>query len=169
MTRQRRRSISIATECFERIKAYAKPRNIPLSQVVEQALAAVVAGSVPLGPAQSSAARGLATKASRGADNARSSLRLQRVAKHVERTKMRAELRARMQAERAKPAPDQFATPAAIRALQAGPPASRLFPRGAFCGVCAEDCAGALYQEPIGKQDALINVCAKCQGYNRGD
>lgn len=147
--------------------AYAKPRRIPLAQIVEQALAGVVAGTVPIGPAESSSVRGVATKAARGLVSASSAAeRRARLVQVADQMRRRIALRAKLRAElRARKPPQPYSSPAAIRALQAGPPPSRMFPPGAFCGVCAEDCVGELYQEPIGKHEALVNVCPDCKDY----
>jgi hypothetical protein len=36
------------------------------------------------------------------------------------------------------------------------------FPPGSTCALCAELCTGDLHREPLGRDDALVNVCQRC-------
>lgn len=41
-------------------------------------------------------------------------------------------------------------------------PSTPAFPAGAYCALCTGPCVGDLHREPLGKDDALVNVCARC-------
>ncbi len=36
------------------------------------------------------------------------------------------------------------------------------FPPDAVCAICTRPCLGDLHQEPLGRNDALVNVCTGC-------
>lgn len=36
------------------------------------------------------------------------------------------------------------------------------FPPDALCAICTRACVGELHQEPLGRGDALVNVCSSC-------
>jgi hypothetical protein len=36
------------------------------------------------------------------------------------------------------------------------------FPPGAVCAICTRPCVGRLHQEPLGRGDAMVNVCTSC-------
>ena len=41
-------------------------------------------------------------------------------------------------------------------------PVTRTFPAGSTCAICARPCIGELHQEPLGRNDAMVNVCSRC-------
>lgn len=67
---QSRRSISIQRELYDQLGALAEREHIPLSQLVGQAIAALLAGAVPLQPARRVAELGAETLARRAAARA---------------------------------------------------------------------------------------------------
>lgn len=68
--RQSRRTISLQRELYDQLCALADCESIPLSQLVGQAIAALLAGAVPLQPARSVAELGAETLARRAAAQA---------------------------------------------------------------------------------------------------
>lgn len=47
------------------------------------------------------------------------------------------------------------------RLLDPEPPVPQ-FPPGSLCAICTRPAIGALHREPLGRNDALVNVCAAC-------
>lgn len=140
----------MSAETFAKIAEHAKAHNIPMSQIVEQ-----LSRDIPqLEPAVPSTDLAVASRERRG------QLSPTRQKLSAQRTRHRALLRAKLKLERA----NMLRERAAVRVKGTPePPPPPQFPEGAFCGVCAEDCKGELYQEPIGRNDALINVCERCR------
>lgn len=68
---QTRKSISVSGTLFRRARDFATARGLPLAQLAEQALEAVMAGSLELAPALSKRDKMLATDAETGVVRAR--------------------------------------------------------------------------------------------------
>lgn len=151
-----RRSLSISGEAYARLAEAARDRRTSVSQLCEQLVQFATSGELPIEPGVPSSVRSLLTKAKRGSfDLARYEKRVAERDARAALVRQRAELRRSftVPTERVEPAP---------RYAVLGPPRKQ-FPPRAFCGVCANDCRGPLYQEPIGKDGGMVNVCDACR------
>lgn len=153
-----RRSVSVSAETYAKIAEYSRTHDIPMSQLTEQLIQAMIGGQVPIAPGVPSTLLAVESRERRGQISRQS----ERTRSSMERAQRRAALRAKLRLERDLAL---LARPDVIRARASGkpPPPPTQFPSGAFCGVCAEDCVGQLYQEPIGRMGAMVNICDRCQ------
>ena len=59
-----------------------------------------------------------------------------------------------------RPARDVIAV--ASIATEPSPPRNPQFSPGSICALCTGPAVGALHREPLGRNDAMVNVCAAC-------